>query len=94
MNGTFPAYGGVTGMYNVHKFMKLDEYEIGYFIEQVGLAALSLGVDIAQVEYVGKALTSLFDVKCQPPVGIVVSTPELQSICKYVTYPLLSHRTY
>lgn len=35
----FDAYTGHASMYEVHKFMALDPYEVGYFITQVGLAA-------------------------------------------------------
>ena len=43
--------------------MDLDAFELGYFIEQVGLAASSFGVVDADVEAVGMALTKLFDYK-------------------------------
>lgn len=76
-------------MYQVHKFMALDPYQVGYFITQVGLAAASFGVADADVQAVGMALTSLFDYKCAPPTTAVKAQgPELQSICIDEACPL------
>jgi hypothetical protein len=69
-------------MYDVHKFMALDAYQVQYFIEQVGLSAASFGVATEDVEAVGHALQGLFGVKCAPKTSVAPSwTPELQSIC-------------
>jgi hypothetical protein len=43
-------------MFEVHRFMALDAYEVQYFIEQVGLAALSFGVSADDAEAVGHTL--------------------------------------
>lgn len=69
-------------MYEVHKYMALDEAEVGYFIEQVGLAAASFGVAESDVQEVGQALNSAFGYRCSPPTSIPPSaTAELQAIC-------------
>lgn len=85
----FDAYSSEPSMYQVHKFMALDPYQVGYFITQVGLAAASFGVADADVQAVGMALTSLFDYKCAPPTTAVKAQgPELQSICIDEACPL------
>ena len=78
----FPAYGGDKSMYEVHKFMALDAYQVQYFIEQVGLSAASFGVTTADVEAVGHAIQSMFGVKCAPKFSVAPGLPRaLQSIC-------------
>jgi hypothetical protein len=67
--------------------MDLDEAELTYFGQQVGLAALSFGVTQADVAIVGSALQALFGYRCSPPVAIT-STPQLQSICIAPDCPL------
>lgn len=75
-------------MYNVHKFMALDAYQVGWFIEQVGLSAKSFGVAEADVKFVGTALNALFGHKCAPKLDIVAGADEeLQSICIAVRAP-------
>lgn len=69
-------------MYSVHKYMGLDSYEVGYFIEQVGQAALSFGVSTQDVTYVGYTLQGYFGNKCAPKTSVLPkSSKELQSIC-------------
>lgn len=69
-------------MYDVHKFMKLDVNEVGYFIEQVGLSAASFGVATEDVQAIGDALNKYFGYKCSPKTKIVpTAPPEFQSIC-------------
>ncbi|KAH9985374.1 hypothetical protein F4779DRAFT_318394 [Xylariaceae sp. FL0662B] len=78
----FEAYMGHASMYEVHRFMGLNSAETGYFINQVALAAASFGVAQDDISAVGKALTSLFDVRCAPPMtAIKAQGPQLQSIC-------------
>lgn len=79
--GTFPVYTGAGSMYEVHKFMNLNEYEVGYFIQQVALAAASFGVTDADVLLVATTLMNYFGYKCLPPVAIVAPEKEAQSIC-------------
>lgn len=69
-------------MYETHKFMALDEKDVGYFITQVGLSAASFGVSEEDVAAVGMALQTTFGMRCSPPVlGPQSAEPELQAIC-------------
>ena len=80
--GAFPSYMGDPSMYSVHKFMDLNPYQLGYFIQQVGGAALSFGVAEDDVNAVAMALETLFDMRCEPPMTVIPSDgPQLQSIC-------------
>jgi hypothetical protein len=63
----FPTYAGDKSMYEVHKYMALDAFQVGYFITQVGLSAASFGVAQADVEAVGMSLNNLFGYKCRSP---------------------------
>ncbi|KAI9811864.1 MAG: hypothetical protein M1827_005215 [Pycnora praestabilis] len=95
-NGSTPfsAYQGQGSQYNVHKFMDLNPYQVGYFIEQVGMAAASFGVTTADVTAVGMALTKLFDYRCAPPTTVVPAQgAQLQSICIDSTCPLSPNAT-
>ncbi|KAK8039053.1 hypothetical protein PG993_007464 [Apiospora rasikravindrae] len=78
----FDAYTAAASMYKVHKFMDLNPAEVGYFIQQVGMAAASFGVAEDDVKAVGTALNSLFGYRCAPPAtAIKAQGPALQSIC-------------
>jgi hypothetical protein len=78
----FPAYAGDKSMYEVHKHMALDAFQVGYFITQVGLSAASFGVATADIEAMGMALMDLFGYKCAPPATVVPAQgPQLQSVC-------------
>lgn len=78
----FPAYDGVSSMYEVHKFMDLDQHELGYFIQQVGMSAASFGVAESDLTVAATALTQLFGARCAPPaVAIAAQGPQLQAIC-------------
>lgn len=91
---TTSPYAGSTNMYQVHKYMALDNAEVGYFIEQVGMAAASFGVSESDVQTVGKALMDAFGYKCEPPMAIPKSAqPELQSICIADDCPLSPNAT-
>jgi len=90
----FPAYKGKSSMGDVHRFMDLDSFEVGYFIQQVGLSAASFGVTTDDVTAVGTALTKLFAYRCAPPVAILPNaTAELQSICQDAECPLAPNAT-
>ena len=81
-------------MYSVHKFMALDAYQMGYFIQQVGLSAASFGVTDDDVAAVGMALTKLFDYRCAAPATAVPAQgPQLQSICIVDSCPLADNAT-
>ncbi|KAF2438852.1 hypothetical protein P171DRAFT_467031 [Karstenula rhodostoma CBS 690.94] len=84
----FPAYAG-HDMASAHAFMNLDPSELGYFIQQVGLAATSFGVTEEDVTAVATALNKLFGYRCSPPTTVI---PEqgatLNSICQNDKCPL------
>ena len=74
--------------------MALDEYQLGYFITQVGLAAASFGVATDDVTAVGKALAGLFALRCAPPTVVIPSQgAQLQSICIADSCPLSPNST-
>lgn len=76
-------------MYEVHKFMALDAAEVGYFIQQVGLAASSFGVSDDDVTAVGQSLTEVFDHRCSAPTAVLPDAKsELQAICIAVSSSL------
>lgn len=84
----FPAYMGQASQFNVHKFMVLDQYQVGYFIEQVGLAAASFGVAAEDVTAVGNALAGAFNVRCSPPTTIIAAQgAQLQEVCAAESCP-------
>lgn len=75
-------------MYDVHKFMALDAYKVGYFIEQVGLSAASFGVEKEDVEFMGTTLQEYFGYRCAPPKQALPDKgKELQAICIAVSIP-------
>lgn len=51
-----------------HRFMNLDSNEVGYFITQVGMAAVSFGVSTEDATAVGTLLGKMFNVRCAPAV--------------------------
>lgn len=78
----FDLYDGQASMYKVHKFMRLNNAEVTYFIQQVGLAAASFGVAAKDIQAVATALNTIFNVRCAPPVQVIKAQgPQLQSIC-------------
>ncbi|KAG7344801.1 bacterial-like globin [Nitzschia inconspicua] len=82
----FPAYQGDPDMYRVHKFMELDEIQMGYFNSQVAMAAAALGVAEDDVATIGMVLDSLFNVRCTPPLTADSGVPSFMvgtqpSIC-------------
>lgn len=74
--------------------MDLSYAEVGYFITQVALSAASFGVAQSDLQIVGTALGSLFDVRCAPPTVIIPAQgAQLQSICTDNTCPLAVNAT-
>ena len=79
----FPSYQGFGSQAAVHRFMDLSAAEVGYFIQQVALAATSFGVSSDDVAVVGKALNTIFNVRCAPPTTVIPAQgAQLQSICQ------------
>ncbi|OHE99635.1 hypothetical protein CORC01_04993 [Colletotrichum orchidophilum] len=90
----FPKYSGFASMYEVHKFMDLDENELGYFISQVAMAAASFGVAQDDLKVVGMALYQLFGMRCSPPAtAIPEQGPQLQAICIQDSCPVSTNAT-
>ncbi|KAK6211360.1 hypothetical protein QIS74_10624 [Colletotrichum tabaci] len=90
----FPRYAGFASMYEVHKFMDLDENELGYFIQQVALAGASFGVAQNDLEAVGMALNQLFGLRCSPATtAIPEQGPQLQAICIEDSCPISPNAT-
>ncbi|KAK9426345.1 putative Heme haloperoxidase family profile domain-containing protein [Seiridium unicorne] len=90
----FDAYAGHGSMYEVHKFMDLNPYELGYFIEQVAMAAASFGVAEDDLTVVGKALNSLFAYRCAPETTVIPAQGALlQSICIDGSCPIAENAT-
>jgi hypothetical protein len=75
-------------MARVQKYMALDPNEVGYFISQVGAAAVCLGVSVADATAVGGILESYFGFRCSPPRTIANLGPQLNSICENAACPL------
>lgn len=75
-------------MARVHKYMSLDPNELGYFISQVGAAAVCLGVSTADATAVGGVLEGYFGYRCSPPRVIGNLGPQLDSICENAACPL------
>jgi hypothetical protein len=49
--------------------MALDPYQVGYFIQQVGLVATSFGVTAEDAIAAGMSLNKLFNYRCSPLGG-------------------------
>lgn len=76
-------------MYQVHRFMDLGPAELGYFVQQVALAASSFGVAEDDIKAVGMALNTLFGMRCAPPATAIKSQGnQLQAICVDKSCPL------
>ena len=90
----YPAYAGSPSMFAVHEYMGLDQYEVGYFIAQVGLSALSFGVTMDEVPAIGMELSSLFNVRCAPNTTVIMAQgPNQNSICIESSCPLAVNAT-
>ena len=62
--------------------MDLNNAQMTYFINQVGLAAKSFGVADSDVTKVGDALTGLFNLRCAPATAVIKAQgPQLQTMC-------------
>lgn len=86
---SYKPYSGSTNMYEVHKFMALDPKEVGWFIQNVGLAAASFGVADADVKIVGEALNKAFGYRCSPAASIPPTAAAApQAICIESSCPI------
>lgn len=81
-NGPFMTYQGMQSQSQVHRFMNLDRDQMNYFIQQVGLSAMSFGVSMEDATTVGNSLNMTFNYRCEPPMVIAQGFANVsQSIC-------------
>ena len=78
-----------TSLYEIHKYMALDPFELGYFIEQVGLAGQLVGLTADEAEGIQNKMDQSLTYRCRAnsalfPGGIVGP----QSICTDKSCPL------
>lgn len=72
--------------------MDLSEAEFTYFNQQVGLAATSFGVSMADVTSVAMSLNSTFGYRCAPAVMVIPGSQAMQQvICQGSTCPLATN---
>ncbi|KAK6353985.1 hypothetical protein TWF730_008405 [Orbilia blumenaviensis] len=87
----FPSYQGNSRMYEVHKFMNLAPLQLGYFIQELGLAATSLGVAEGDVFAMASMLNMTFGQACAPATVVLPDAfRDLQAMCINTACPLAS----
>ncbi|TAQ86268.1 hypothetical protein B7494_g5420 [Chlorociboria aeruginascens] len=84
----FPAYEGRQSMYEVHKYMYIDPFEQGWFVNQLTLAAASIGFSSKDTTIWFNIMTGLFSSRCSPATAVGNEAPQLQSICVAPDCPL------
>ncbi|KAK6529450.1 hypothetical protein TWF281_008623 [Arthrobotrys megalospora] len=85
----FPAYQGNSRMYELHKFMNIAPLQLGYFIQELSLAAVSLGVTQEDVTAIASTLNTTFGQACAPAVAVLPNyPPDLQALCINTACPL------
>lgn len=85
----FPPYIGPNSIYEVHKFMYLGPEDVGYFITQIGLSLLSMGVTEEDVAISNATFDALFNYRCLPPYDLIKSQgPQNSSICQRADCPI------
>jgi len=87
-NDDFPAYEGRQSMYEVHKYMDVTAYEQGWFVDQLTLAAASIGFTAADTTIWFNTMTGLFSSRCSLPTAVGYQSPQLQAICISSDCPL------
>jgi hypothetical protein len=65
--------------------MNLEYHQLGYFINQLTLAAVHFGVSSQDADSINKTLNSRFNVRCAPATS---AAPQLLSLCQNPTCPL------
>jgi hypothetical protein len=83
----FPDYEGVPDMFEVHKFMNINNTQMNFFNAQVGGAASILGVSTDDVATIGTVLDTLFNQRCIPELTADSGVPSFMvgtnpSICQ------------
>ncbi|EHK96557.1 putative enoyl-CoA hydratase, mitochondrial [Glarea lozoyensis 74030] len=84
----FPAYKGNPSMYEVHKYMDLDPYEQGWFVDQLTQAAASIGFSAEDTTIWFNTMTGLFSSRCSPPTVVGGLPPALNAICTHSSCPV------
>jgi hypothetical protein len=89
----FPAYEGVADMFEVHKFMNINNTQMNFFNAQVAGAASKLGVSEEDVGAIGTVLDTLFNQRCIPPLESDDGVPSFMvgtnpSICQTMDCPV------
>ncbi|KUJ18985.1 uncharacterized protein LY89DRAFT_581946 [Mollisia scopiformis] len=78
-----PSTGPILNLAYVHKFMDLNQTDIGYFIDQLALSAAHFGFSQQDSSSLSTQLNAKYNVRCSPPVGT-----QLYSLCQDETCPL------
>ena len=78
-----------TNLYESHKYQALNPDELGYFIEQVGLASQSVGLTLNEATSVTNNMNEGFAYRCKPVSALVAGgIPGPQSVCTDSSCPL------
>lgn len=81
---TLPATtGGQLNLAYVHKFMDLNQTDIGHFIDQLALSSSHWGFSASDSSQLSIQLNAKYNVRCSPAVGT-----QLYSLCQDDTCPL------
>ncbi|KAJ8113734.1 hypothetical protein OPT61_g4203 [Boeremia exigua] len=84
-----PKTNGPVSLAYAHKFMNLEHHQLGYFINQLSLAASHYGVSSQDASTFRTTMNSRFNVRCAPGVSSNPSSPpQLLSLCQNETCPL------
>jgi hypothetical protein len=84
-----PSTGGPLSLAYVHKFMNLNNTDLGHFIDQVTKATEHYGFSEQDGETFNTQMNSLYNVRCAPPITLnPAQGPELLSLCQASSCPL------
>ncbi|KAH8723577.1 hypothetical protein GQ44DRAFT_656497 [Phaeosphaeriaceae sp. PMI808] len=84
-----PNTNGPVGLAYAHKFMGLENHQLGYFINHLSLAAVHFGMSLQDADTFRTSLNSRYNVRCAPGVSFSPnSPPQLLSLCQNQTCPL------
>jgi hypothetical protein len=84
-----PKTNGPVSLAYAHKFMDLEYHQLGYFINQLSLAAVHYGASAQDADTFRSSMNSRFNVRCAPAFSSnPASPPQLMSLCQNPTCPL------
>ncbi|KAH7381385.1 hypothetical protein DE146DRAFT_284650 [Phaeosphaeria sp. MPI-PUGE-AT-0046c] len=84
-----PNTNGPVMLAYAHKFMNLEYHQLGYFINQLSLAATHFGVSPQDADTFRNSLNTRYNVRCAPAVSFSPTSPaQLLSLCQNPTCPL------